>query len=371
MTMPKALSESPFVNPPSCARIKSVEQKISQIQKEYLEKIQQAKSLKGMDEIFLELFGKKGEITSLPKEFPKLSEDERRRVGPLFNSAKQDLEKAIEGRRNEVREQSYKKLETEKFVLQPERLQAKKRQGHLHPLTQLLQETIEVFSKLGFQQFDAPHIDSEYYNFEVLNIPEGHPARDLWDTLYLDPHNLRTQPGRMLLRSHTSNSQIRAMKELGTPLRIMNIGRCFRYEAVDARHEHTLEQFEIIYVDKGVSMANLQYLSEYFLKAILGQDIKARLRPKYYPFVEPGAGVDGLCLFCKGKGCKVCGFQGWLELAGAGMIHPTVLKNGGIDPNDYSGIAWGFGAERMAMLKYGIEDIRLFKSGDLRFLEKF
>lgn len=347
-----------------------MQEKIHQIQKDYLEKIVKAQSLKELDGIFLELFGKKGELDLLPKQFPQLSDDERRRVGPLFNQTKQELEKAIETRRDAVREKSYKKLETEQFTLTPSRWEAK-RQGHLHPLTQLLQETIEAFSKIGFQQFDAPHIDSDYYNFEVLNMPEDHPARDLWDTFYLNPTNLGPQPGRMLLRTHTSNSQIRAMKELGAPLRVMNIGRCFRYEAVDARHEHTLDQFEIVYVDKEVSMANLQYLSEYFLKAILGQDIKARMRPKYYPFVEPGAGVDGLCLFCKGKGCKVCGFQGWLELAGAGMIHSTVLKNGGIDPNIYSGIAWGFGPERMAMLKYGIEDIRLFKSGDLRFLTKF
>ncbi|MDO8576906.1 MAG: phenylalanine--tRNA ligase subunit alpha [Candidatus Daviesbacteria bacterium] len=348
-----------------------MQQKISGIQKEYLEKIQKAQNLKELDKIFLALFGKSGEITLFPKQFSGLPEDERRKIGPLFNTVKTKLKKSVELRRNEVREQSYKKLETENFILQGVPLETKKRQGHLHPITQLEQETIKAFNKLGFQQFDAPQIDSDYYNFEVLNIPEGHPARDLWDTLYLDPHNLGPQPGRMLLRTHTSNSQIRAMKQLGTPLRIMSIGRCFRYEAVDARHEHTLDQFEIVYVDKGVSMANLQYLSEYFLKAILGQDIKARMRPKYYPFVEPGAGVDGLCIFCKGKGCKVCGGMGWLELAGAGMIHPTVLKNGGIDPNEYSGIAWGFGPLRVAMLKYGIEDIRSFLGGDVRFLEKF
>ncbi|OGE19456.1 phenylalanine--tRNA ligase subunit alpha [Candidatus Daviesbacteria bacterium RIFCSPLOWO2_02_FULL_41_8] len=348
-----------------------MEERIEKIKTEYQNRIQQAQTLKELDEVFLALFGKTGEITLLPKDFSSLSVEDKKIVGPLFNQVKIELEKAIEERRNEVREESYKKLETEKFSLQLPKLQAKERKGHLHPLTQLLQETIEAFEKLGFQQFDAPHIDSDYYNFEVLNIPEGHPARNLWDTFYLDPYNLGSQPGRMLLRTHTSNSQIRAMKQLGTPLRIMSIGRCFRYEAVDARHEHTLDQFEIVYVDKKVNMANLQYLSEYFLKTILGKDIKARMRPKYYPFVEPGAGVDGLCLFCKGKGCRVCGGAGWLELAGAGMIHPTVLKNGGIDPNEYSGIAWGFGPLRVAMLKYGIEDVRSFLSGDLRFLEKF
>ncbi|MBI4036091.1 phenylalanine--tRNA ligase subunit alpha [Candidatus Daviesbacteria bacterium] len=347
-----------------------MEEKILQIQKDYLGKINQAQNLKELDEIFLALFGKTGELDLLPKEFGKLPQEERKKVGPLFNSTKQALEKAIEEKRTEVREQSYQELKSEELNLQA-KIEPRTRRGHLHPVTQLEQEIVDLFGKLGFKQFEAPHIDSEEYNFELLNIPQGHPARDLWDTLYIDPHNLKASPGELLLRTHTSNAQVRIMKELKPPIRMMIIDRCFRYENVDARHEHTLDQFEIVYIDKGVSMANLQYLSEYFFKGILGEDIKARLRPKYYPFVEPGAGVDGLCIFCKGKGCKVCGEMGWLELAGAGMIHPQVLKNGGIDPNEYSGIAWGVGPERMAMLKYGVENIRSFKSGDVKFLEKY
>lgn len=347
-----------------------MEEKLAQIKKDYLAKIGQAESLSQLDEIFLALFGKNGAITILPKEFSKLPKEELKRVGPLFNQVKSELEKAVKKKREEVREAKYAKLNEEKVDLSKP-AEVKLGKGHLHPLTQLERETVELFQKLGFQQFDAPHIDTDEYNFNLLNIPEGHPARDLWDTFYLNPGKSGIQPGKLLLRTHTSNSQIRIMKSGQPPLRMMNVGRCFRYENLDARHEHTLEQFEIVYIDKGVSMANLQYLSEYFLKNIFGPEIKARLRPKYYPFVEPGAGVDGLCIFCKGKGCKICGGVGWLELAGAGMIHPTVLKNGGIDPQIYQGIAWGFGPERMAMLKYGIEDIRLFKSGDLRFLEKF
>jgi len=340
-----------------------VKQKISQIQKEYLEKIKEAKTLKKLDEIFLALFGKKGELALLPKEFGKLSSDEKRKVSPLFNKVKLELEKEISEKRFAVREASYEKLDREKLDLD-KKVEIKKRQGHLHPLTQIEQQTAEIFQKIGFSQFEAPHIDSDYNNFEVLNIPQNHPARDLWDTLYIIP-------GKLLLRTHTSNAQIRILEQNKPPIRMMNIGRCFRYEAVDARHEHTFEQFELVYVDKNVSMANLQYLSEYLFQAIFGPEIKVRLKPKYYPFVEPGVGVDGLCIFCKGKGCKVCGGLGWLELAGAGMIHPKVLKAGGIDPNIYSGIAWGFGPPRMAMLKFSIEDIRLFNSGDLRFLEKF
>lgn len=346
-----------------------MEDGISKTQKTYLEKIGQAQNLKELDDLFLALFGKNGEITLLPKEFSKLSPEEKQNVGPLFNKAKTELEKAIEKRRKEVREESYTKLaQEESNIGQP--VEIKPRKGHLHPITQLEQETIELFGKLGFQQVDAPHIDSDKYNFELLNIPDGHPARDLWDTFYLDPVNLGPQPGKMLLRTHTSNAQIRAMKELKTPIRVMNIGRCFRYENLDARHEHTFDQFELIYIDKNVNMTNLQYLSEYFLKSIFGLDIKVRMLPKYYPFVEPGASVEGECIFCKGKGCKVCG-KGWLELTGAGMIHPTVLRNGGINPNIYSGIAWGFGIYRIALLKYGVPDVRLFNSGRLDFLEKF
>ncbi|MBI2019747.1 hypothetical protein HYS95_03735 [Candidatus Daviesbacteria bacterium] len=250
-----------------------MEEKISALQKDYLEKIKQADSLKELDTIFLELFGKAGAITVLPKEFPNLSEDDRRKVGPLFNSVKQELEKAIEEKRNEVREESYEKLEKEEFSLTP--LRCKARTGHLHPVTQLENEIIELFGNLGFKQYSAPHIDSEQYNFELLNIPQGHPARDLWDTLYIDTKNLKSiNPGELLLRTHTSNAQVRIMEEFKPPIRMMIIDRCFRYENVDARHEHTLDQFEIVYIDKGVSMANLQYLSEYFFKGILGQDIK-------------------------------------------------------------------------------------------------
>lgn len=344
-----------------------MEDKLKKISEDYQAKISSAKTLKELDQFFISLFGKSGGLTLIPKEFGTLSTQEKEKVGPLFNQIKDRLENEINDKRQIIRAEGYAKLAEEKLDLSE--VEVKKRQGFLHPITKLENEIVEMFKKIGFQQFEAPHIDTDYYNFEVLNIPKGHQARDLWDTLYIDTKNLKATPGELLLRTHTSNAQIRAMKQLKLPMRVMIIDRCFRYENLDARHEHTLEQFEIVYIDRGVNMANLQYLSEYFLKGILGQDIKVRLRPKYYPFVEPGAGVDGECIFCKGKGCKVCGGTGWLELAGAGMIHPTVLKNGGIDPNKYSGIAWGVGPERMAMLKFKVEDIRSFKSGDLKFLE--
>lgn len=346
-----------------------MEEKLSRIQKLFSEQIQSADSLKKLDEIFLALFGKNGEITLLPKEFSKLPKDELKNIGPLFNQAKTQLEGKIEGRREEIREESYRKLADEKLDI-TESIKITPRIGHLHPITKIEHEIVELFHAIGFQQFQAPHIDTDEYNFELLNIPKGHPARDLWDTLYIDTENNPDfVPGEMLLRTHTSNAQIRIMKENRPPIRMAVVDRCFRYENLDPRHEHTFQQFEVVYVDKGVNMTHLQYLSEYLLKAVFGQGIKVRMLPKYFPFVEPGAAVEGQCIFCGGKGCKICG-KGWLELAGAGMIHPQVIKNGGLDPDIYSGIAWGFGVDRIALLKYGIKDIRSLRSGDLKFLEE-
>ncbi len=345
-----------------------MDKEISQIQKKYLEKIKGAKNLKELDEIFLVLFGKKGQLTLLPKEFGKLSSNEKRKVSPLFNQAKLELEKKIQDTRYKIHEKKYHELKKEKLVLD-RKVTIKSRKGYLHPVTEFEKEIADLFGKIGFSQYEAPHIDSDEINFQLLNIPEDHPARDLQDTFYIESN--KTKDGKLLLRTHTSNSQIRIMKNFKPPFRKMNIGRCFRHENLDPRHEHTFEQFELVYVDKNVSMANLQYLSEYLLKAVFGNEMEVRLRPKYYPFVEPGAGVDGECIFCKGEGCRICGGVGWLELAGSGMIHPYVLKNGGVDPAIYSGIAWGFSPLRTLMLQLGIEDIRLFLSGDLKFLEKF
>lgn len=350
---------------------------LQNLENKYKELINSAQSLKDLDGLYLRLFGKTGEITLFPKNFSKLEKSELKVIGPLFNLTKKALESAVEERRNEVKQIGFKKILQKPLGLTRidaaslKKIKVKKREGHTHIATRFEEEIVRAFGKLGFSQYDSPQIDSDTYNFELLNIPEEHPARDLWDTLYLNTENLGPNPEKLLLRTHTSNSQVRIMKEFKAPFRKMILGRCFRYENTDARHEHTFEQFEIVYVDKGLSMANLLYLSEYFFQAIFGYDVKARLKPKYYPFVEPGAGVDGLCIFCKGKGCKVCGGVGWLELAGAGMIHPTVLKNGGIDPDVYSGIAWGFGLGRMLMVREGINDLRILNSGDLKELKKY
>lgn len=343
-----------------------MEERLNQIKNDYLEKVGSADSLDQLDQYFLELFGKNGAITLLPKDFPTLPKEELKIIGSLFNQVKQELEKEINKKRKILREEVYTKLLKEEWHPN-EQTEIKNRQGRLHPISEFEEKIATLFSQLGFEQYDAPQIDTDKNNFELLNIPPEHPARDLWDTLYL---NSKNQTGeKLLLRTHTSNAQIHSMKEYGAPLKLMSIGRCFRYENLDARHEHTFDQFELIYVDKNLSMANLQYLSEYLLKKIYGDEIKVRLSPGYYPFTEPSAHIFGTCVFCHGSGCKICSQTGELELAGAGMIHPNVLKNCDIDPEVYSGIAWGVGPGRMAMLKYDVNDLRLFNSADLNFLK--
>lgn len=347
-----------------------MEDKLTTIKQSYLRKIKQACSLKELDKIFLALFGKNGGLNLLPKEFPKLSEEQRRKVGPLFNQIKNELEKAIDLRRSAVREEGYSKLSDEKLDL-TKPAPFIQRQGHLHLATQFKKEIIDLFENLSFYQFDAPEVEWDKYNFEYLNIPKDHPSKDMWDTLYIDTSKLKVEPGQMLLRTHTSNFWPRLMEKGETPIRAMSFDRCFRYEAVDARHSHTFNQFEVAVVGKRVTMANLKFLSDYLLKAILGTEAKSRFRPKYYPFVEPGVGIDTLCVFCHGKGCKICSFTGWFEIAGAGMIHPNVFRSTGLDPKKYTGLAWGFGPDRILMLKHGIEDIRYFLEGDLKFLQKY
>ncbi len=348
----------------------SMDAQIKTILENYQAQIFDAKNLKALDEIFLKLFGKTGELTLLPRDFSKLPKEEVKKIAPLFTQAKKELEQLIDKKRTEIRELIYQALENESIKL-PTNGEIKSRKGHLHLATQFKKEIIDLFAKLGFEEFDAPHVESDKYNFEDLNIPKNHPSRDMWDTLYIEASNLKVEPGSMLLRTHTSNFWPRLMEKGKTPIRAMSFDRCFRYEAVDARHSHTFNQFEIAVVSEKITMANLKFLSDYFLKAVLGEEAKSRFRPKYYPFVEPGVGIDCLCVFCHGKGCKICSGTGWFEIAGAGMIHPNVLKATGLDPKKYTGLAWGFGPDRMMMLKYGIEDIRLFLEGDLEFLEKF
>ncbi len=332
-----------------------------EIKRKALTEIEKVEGSKELEKANLRYLGRKGEITKLLAEIPELpNPEDRKKAGILINSIKEEIEATLQKKEKSLRKKEEGKIETVAF--DPTIPGTKTEIGGLHPRTQFRKFVKESFELLGFEEVYAPHIETDDYNFGLLNMHPDHPARDLWDTLYLDE--------RILLRCHTSNIQVREMRKRKPPIKVMSFDRCFRYEAVDPRHTHTFPQFDLFYVDRGVTMANLRWLSDYFLKRVFGEETETRFRPKYYPFVEPGVGVDACCPFCKGKGCKICG-KGWLELAGAGMVHPKVLENGGVDPEIYSGLAWGFGPTRILMIKLGIEDIRYLYEGDLRFLKQF
>jgi len=270
--------------------------------------------------------------------------------------------------------------------------------GHIHPLTRVIRRTNEIFSEMGFSLIDGPEIETEHYNFDALNIPKDHPARDMWDTFWLKPKSkseirntksppvapersdggrgetnskLEIQNSKLLLRTHTSPVQIRYMENNKPPLRIISVGKTFRYEATDATHEAQFHQVEGLLVDKNANLSNLKYVIREFFEKFFEEKIELRLRPSYFPFVEPGVEIDISCFKCGGDKCSVCKQSGWIEVMGAGMVHPEVLKNVGLDPKDWKGFAFGAGVDRLAMLKYGVDDIRLFYTGDLRLTNQF
>lgn len=336
--------------------------KFTEVEERALSEVSKVTSSKKLEELRVKYLGRKGKINRLLAEIPELPrQEDRKKAGVFINQVKSKIEDALANQDKKLKEQALKEVKEEPFdVTAPgEEIPL----GSVHPVTQFREFIRDTFTKLGFEEVYAPHIEVDDYNFGLLNIPADHPSRDFWDTLYLED-------GR-LLRTHTSTIQVREMEKRKPPIRVMSFGRCFRHESVDPHHDHTFTQFDLLYVDKNVSMTHLRFLSEFFLKAVLGEKTETRFRPKYYPFVEPGVGVDALCTFCEGKGCKVCGKEGWFEIAGAGLVHPQVLQNGGIDPDEYSGLAWGFGPDRMLMIKLGIDDIRYFNGGDLRFLKQF
>jgi len=336
--------------------------KLDEIGRRALAEISEADSPKRLEDLKVKYLGRKGEINRLLSEIPELPrEEDRRKAGVLINEVKRQVEEALSARDRRLRRKTVEKIKAEPFDLTEPGIDPGA--GSVHPLTQLREFTRDTFEGLGFEEVSVPHLDTDDYNFGLLNIPAEHPSKDLWDTLYLED-------GR-LMRTHTSNMQVREMQRREPPIRVMTFDRCFRYENIDPKHSHTFTQFEVLYVDRNVSMGHLKFLSDLFLKKIFGEKTKTRFRPKYYPFVEPGVGIDALCPFCEGKGCRVCGMTGWFEIAGAGLVHPTVLRNGGIDPEKYSGLAWGFGPDRMLMIKLGIGDIRHLNGGDLRFLRQF
>ena len=332
-----------------------------QMKEEVIEKINTAKSVDIVEQLRVEFLGKKGKITDILKGLKDLSVEEKKEIGKLANDVKSELESKIEKAVEIISEREIEeKLSKENFDITFPGKEIEK--GSLHPITIVQKRAEEIFKGMGFMIADGPEIETDYFNFEVLNIPKDHPARDMQDSYYLNTGNV--------LRTQTSACQGRFMQKVKPPFRMIAPGRCFRNEAMDASHENTFFQLEGMMVDKELSIANLVYIMKTLLTEILERDVEVRLRPGFFPFVEPGFELDINCQICGGKGCPTCKHAGWIELLPCGMVHPNVLRAGGIDPEEYKGFAFGVGLTRLAMMKYGIKDIRELNSGDLRFLRK-
>jgi phenylalanyl-tRNA synthetase alpha chain len=338
------------------------EKSIQELEARSLERIAAAKTAEELEAVRVDALGRKGALAAFSKEMGKLAPEERKRAGMLLNACKQKLETAFEARYAEfARAALDARLDGEWIDLTLPA--AGPVRGHLHPITKIQRELEELFRSLGFAVLDGPEVETEYHNFDALNIPPDHPARDMQDTFWLEGGNL--------LRTHTSPVQVRGMERLGPPLRMIAPGRVFRNESVDASHEHTFYQLEGMMVDRNVSVAHLLYFMKTLLSAVFHREVTVRLRPGYFPFVEPGFELDIQCLICGGPGCPVCKQSGWVELLPCGLVNPNVLRMSGIDPEEWGGFAFGLGLTRLAMMRYGIDDIRQLQGGDLRFLEQF
>ncbi|HUI53688.1 MAG TPA: phenylalanine--tRNA ligase subunit alpha [Bryobacteraceae bacterium] len=339
-----------------------LDQSIQEVESRSLARIAAAATADDLEAARVEALGRKGPLAQIGKEMGTLAPEERARIGKLLNTARQAIEAALAAKTQQLNEAQLRtRLDAEWLDLT---LPAPgPRRGHLHPITRIQRELEELFSSLGFAVLDGPEVETEYYNFDALNIPADHPARDMQDTFWLEGGNL--------LRTHTSPVQVRGMERLGPPLRMIAPGRAFRNESVDASHEHTFYQLEGMMVDRDVSVAHLLYFMKTLLAAIFHRDVTVRLRPGYFPFVEPGFELDIQCLICGGPGCAVCKQSGWVELLPCGLVNPNVLRMSRIDPEEWNGFAFGLGLTRLAMMRYGIDDIRYLQGGDLRFLDQF
>jgi phenylalanyl-tRNA synthetase alpha chain len=333
---------------------------LARIRVEALEQIKSPDA--DLEQIKIKYLGKKGELTAVLRGMGALSAEERPVIGQLANEVRSDIEVALAAMVKEKQAKALEaKLKAEKLdVTMPGKTLP---MGHIHPLTQVQRELEDIFIGMGFSIVEGPEVELDYYNFQALNIPENHPARDTQDTFYIGEN--------VLLRSQTSPVQVRTMEHQKPPIRIISPGRVYRSDALDATHSPLFHQLEGLVVDKGITMGDLKGTLEIFAKKLFGESTRIRFRPHHFPFTEPSAEVDVSCFVCGGKGCRLCKGEGWIEILGAGMVHPFVLSNCGIDPEEYSGFAFGLGLERIAMTRYGIDDIRLFYENDERFLEQF
>ena len=335
---------------------------LEQIKENALKELHDCLEGKGLDALRVKYLGKKGELTTILKQMGKLSAEERPVIGQMANEVRQTLEDAVARRQEELKAKELdRRLASEKLdITMPGKTRA---EGGLHPLSIVQEDLIDIFRSMGFDVVDGPEIETDYYCFEALNVPKDHPARDMQDTFYLSDN--------LLLRSQTSSAQIRTMEARKPPIRIVCPGRVFRADEVDATHSPVFHQMEGLVVDKGITMCDLKGILEQFAHEIYGPETKVKFRPSFFPFTEPSVEVDVSCSECGGKGCRVCKGSGWIEILGAGMVHPNVLAGCSIDPEVYSGFAFGIGLDRLTITKYKISDIRLLFENDLRFLEQF
>ena len=339
-----------------------MKEKLMEIRERAKKELSELKDGAELENFRVKVLGKKGELTGILKQMGSLSAEERPKMGQLANEVRQNIEEMLKAKTDDLkaREQEIK-LKTETIdVTLPGKKQAL---GHKHPLSIVLDEVKDIFIGMGFQIATGPEVEWDYYNFEALNLPPDHPARDTQDTFYITE--------KMLLRTQTSPVQIRVMEKQGPPIRIIAPGRVYRSDAVDATHSPFFHQIEGLVVDEGITMGDLKGNLMQFAKRLYGENTEIRLRPHHFPFTEPSCEMDVTCFKCGGKGCPMCKGEGWVEILGGGMVHPKVLKNGGVDPEKYSGYAFGIGLERLTMFKYNIDDMRLLFENDTRFLDQF
>ena len=339
---------------------------LEKIKKEFLEALEKAgDDLEKLEEVRVKFLGRKSEFNNLLKGIKDLTPEEKKEFGPLANKVKQEMEVKLLGLINELQQ----KKDLEKDWIDVTVPGKEEKIGHLNLLSQTQRDIERIFNSMGFEIFDGPEVENEFYNFDALNIPKNHPARDLWDTFWLKNKN---QDGdKLLLRAHTSNVQVRYMEKNKPPFQVIIPGKTYRYEATDANHEHSFCQFEALVVGDDINVANFKSVAQEFFSAFFQDEIKVRLRPSYFPFVEPGFEFDISCRVCGGKGCSTCSNTGWLEMGGCGMVNQRVFEAAGYPKDKYQGFAWGFGIERLAMMKHKVNDIRYFRSGDLRFIKQF
>lgn len=338
-----------------------MEEKIAKLKDQVIKKMEEIKNAQDVENIRVEYLGKKGEVIEILKNLKNVEAEKRKEVGEKANILRVEIEKMIETKKEELKEKEY-----EEKIKNAEKIDitvpVDEKMGSLHPITIVQHELEEIFTGMGFTVEDGNEVETEYNNFEAVNVPHYHPARDMQDTFWLENGEL--------LKTQTSAAQNKIMKKYGAPLKAIFPGRCFRNEALDASHENTFFQMEGMMIDKNVSISNLIYFMKTLLSEVFKKDVEVRLRPGYFPFVEPGFELDIKCPYCDGAGCRVCKNGSWIELCPCGMIHPNVLRMGGIDPEEYSGFAFGLGLSRLAMMKYNINDLRVLNSCDIRALKQ-